>query len=63
MIGNKNGDFELACCYCGTKTDLMQVAHRNSLGFVIGYLFICGECLPIIGGQYTVRLELAKKED
>jgi len=61
MIGNKNGNFELACCHCGIKVDLMQVAHRNSLGFVIGYLFICGECLPIVGGNYIV--ELREKED
>lgn len=56
MIGNKYGDCELACYYCGAKTDLMQVAHKGVDGFVVGYLFLCKECLPIIGGNYTVSL-------
>lgn len=55
-IGNENGDFELACCRCGTKADLMQIAHRDSNGIVIGYLFICRYCLPIIAGNYNVVL-------
>ena len=57
MIENKNGDFKLACYYCGGKSDLMQVAHRDRSGFIVGYLFLCGECLPIIGGNYSVYLE------
>jgi len=58
MIGNKNkDDFILACCHCGGATKLTQVAHRNSLGFVIGYLFVCEGCLPIIAGKYIVELK------
>lgn len=59
MIGNKNKvyKFNLACCYCGTSTDLNQVAHRDGLGLVIGYLFVCNNCLPIIEGNYRVELK------
>jgi len=57
MIGNRNNDdFKLACCWCGTKNHLMQVAHRDCNDSVIGYLFLCDECLPIVGGNYTVSL-------
>ena len=59
MIGNKNGNkaYKLACCNCGTKVDLMQVAHRNSLNYVIGYLFLCEECMPLVAGKAIVRIE------
>jgi len=61
-IGNKNKDkFELSCCLCGTRTDLAQVAHRNSLGFIIGYLFACNDCLLIIGGKYIVEIKVGAK--
>ena len=56
MIGNRYGDCELACFYCGTQTGLMQVAHRNSLGQVVGYLFLCGDCLKVVGSNYSVSL-------
>ena len=56
MIGNKYGDSELACFYCGIKIDLMQIAHRNDCGFIVGYLFLCVDCLPFIGGKYSVSL-------
>jgi len=58
MIGNKNADdFKLACCHCGTKIDLSQVAHRNSLGDIIGYVFLCDTCLPVVAGNYTVEIK------
>jgi len=58
MIGNKNKDeFMLACCHCGFNMKLNQVAHRNSRGFVIGYLFVCKDCLPEVAGKYTVALQ------
>lgn len=57
MIENRNSDdFKLACIGCGTKNYLMQVAHRNSSGFIVGYVFLCDECQPIIGGKYKVSL-------
>lgn len=56
MIENKYGGCELACFWCGTKTDLMQVAHRDANNFVVGYLFLCGGCQPIVGGNYDVSL-------
>lgn len=56
MIGNKYGDCELVCFDCGVKADLMQVAHRDCNEFVVGYLFLCKECLLRIGGNYCVSL-------
>jgi len=61
MIGNLNpDDFKLACCHCGSETDLSQVAHRNSKNHVIGYIFLCGFCLPIVSGNYTVEIKKAE---
>ena len=65
MIGNKYGDCELACFGCGGKSDLMQVAHRDMNDLIVGYLFLCTECLARIGGSYTVGLneiQTGKKE-
>ena len=56
MIGNRYDDCIIACYWCGRKTDLMQVAHRDYNDFIIGYLFLCEECLPIVGGRYCVSL-------
>jgi len=56
MIGNRYDDCELACWHCGTQTGLMQVAHRNSLGQVVGYLFLCGDCLKVVSKNYSVTL-------
>ena len=56
MIENKNGDFKLACIGCGVKENLMQVAHRDCNDRVVGYLFLCDECFPVIGGKYSVSL-------
>ena len=62
MIGNINKDkFNLACCWCGTQTELNQVAHRNTSGLVIGYLFLCNDCLPAVAGNYRLVIEKAKK--
>ncbi len=56
MIENRNGTYGLACYYCGTRTDIEQVAHRDGKDCVVGYLFLCGKCLSIIGGNYCVTL-------
>jgi len=66
MIGNKYGDTELACCGCGQKSDLMQVAHRDAKDFIVGFLFLCSECLERIGGKYSVGLheiQTGRKEE
>ena len=62
MIGNKNGDFQLACMACGIRAELMQVAHRNIDGFIVGYLFLCGACQPIVSGHYKVFLQHINEE-
>ena len=58
MIGNKNtDDFKLACCHCGTEVRLSQVAHRNTRGKIIGYVFLCDTCLPVVVGNYRVEIK------
>ncbi len=43
MRYQKFGDCEVACVICGSNSKLCQVAHRNTLNKVIGYLFVCNE--------------------
>jgi hypothetical protein len=62
MVENRYGDCELACVRCSTKDNLMQVAHRDNNNRIVGYVFLCGACLPIIGGRYTVSLEPLARE-
>ena len=63
MIGNRNtDDFKLACIGCGVRENLMHVAHRDRVNFIVGYLFLCGKCLPLIGGYYRVSLVNVRKE-
>jgi len=57
-IGNLNpADFRLACCHCGSKSRLSQVAHRNDKNRINGYIFLCDTCLPIVAGNYTVEIK------
>lgn len=63
MIGNRYGDSKVACFHCGANADLMQVAHRDSNDFIIGYLFLCDKCLPVIGGKYSVSLSEIQTSD
>ena len=61
MIGNKNtDDFKLACCHCGTQLYLSQVAHRDSQDHIIGYIFLCDDCLPVVAGHYKVEIKPAE---
>jgi len=57
MIKNRYEDCKLACANCGDAKHLMQVAHRNDDDSVVGYVFLCKECLPIIEGKYSVYLK------
>ena len=50
-IGNySEEDFNIACFGCDSKDSLSQVAFRNNK-MVIGYLFVCNECMPSVLGS------------
>ena len=51
-VGNKSGDdYELVCISCGSDAELNQVAHRNTLGKITGYIFSCSGCLDVVQGS------------
>ena len=49
-------DFILACISCGTKESITQIAHRNDVGKVVGYIFVCKDCFKFVSGG-KLRME------
>ncbi len=59
-VGNKSGDsYMLVCICCGSESELNQVAHRNTLGQVTGYIFSCADCFnKVQGSDYNGSLKV-----
>lgn len=52
IVGNLSGDeYLLSCIHCSSTSDLHQVAFRNVSKQVIGYVFTCRKCEPLILGK------------
>jgi len=43
-----------ACIYCGKRTDLLMSAHRNEVGNMVGWIFVCEEDFEKVAGQDIV---------
>ena len=39
------------CIYCGERTNLLMIAHRNETGNMVGWIFVCEKHLEKVGGQ------------
>lgn len=39
------------CIYCGKRESLLLVAHRNEVGNMVGWIFVCEKHLEKVGGQ------------
>jgi len=56
-VGNLSGDeYSLSCVRCGSINDLHQVAFRNVNKRVIGYVFACRGCEPLIFGKSLAEI-------
>lgn len=54
--GNLNQDnFVMACILCGASKDVMQVAHRNQVTKIVGFIYSCPNCFNKVSGR---RLEI-----
>lgn len=60
MINRMGAEYLLACWRCSYLGPLQMVAHRNFRDEVVGYLFICPDCLRKIGGK-ELSMELLEK--
>ena len=49
------------CIKCGTTMNLMMLPNRNALCEMVGWHFVCPECLPFIAGKET-RTEFGNEE-
>lgn len=55
--GNKNEDeFRLCCVLCDNTANLTLTAHRNAMGFVVGWLVGCTICQPQLS-EKRVKIE------
>lgn len=60
VIGNKNveSDFELCCIFCSNNKKVIEIAHRNGLKQITGYIVICKECFKILDiDKLRVKIE------
>ena len=56
-IGQSN--YQTACYKCGKISNLVMAAHRNNNKDVVGWIFVCNECLPeLLGRNIEVSLSL-----
>jgi len=53
VVGNRYGDYHLACIVCGKTGDLALVAHRNASEKVVGYVVVCEGHLKQATDGYT----------
>ncbi len=52
--------FQAACWTCGTRSDLEMFAHRNDDGFIVGWLFVCAQCVSQTADRDVV-IEIVKQ--
>lgn len=49
----------LKCFKCRERKNLFMVGHRNKNGELLGFIFVCKDCMKSIGG---ISLEIKTKE-
>jgi hypothetical protein len=49
-VKGKAMDYKVACYGCGGNQGLMMVAHRNTKGAMVGWIFVCGKCFESVKG-------------
>ena len=46
--------YAIACVGCGITMHLQMIAHRDTDGQIVGWLFSCEECQPDIIGRQVI---------
>ena len=41
----------MSCFQCGSLINLMMVANRNEKKLMVGWLFCCKDCFPLLSGM------------
>jgi len=51
-----------SCVWCGNQQSLRMIPHRQSDNALVGWVFACKDCVPIVYGG-NVNIEYTKGED
>lgn len=52
--------YTISCVSCGTSHDLMMIPHRNTSGWLVGWVFVCDACRHMVLGSV---IQIDVKED
>ena len=56
-------EYEINCSVCHNPGNLVMLAHRNTLGKIVGWVFVCkDECFEFVKGK-KLKIEFVKEPE
>ena len=56
-------DYLCACAGCGSRSELQMFAHKSDKKLLVGWIFVCPNCITELAGCYINLIVREKKDD